>query len=360
MELKKTPIYDVHVKLGGNMIEYAGWALPSDFTSLTEEHNAVRENVGIFDVSHMGEIFITGKDAVKFINYLLSNDIRKISDNECQYSIMLNDKGGVVDDLLISKYNDEKFLLVVNGANCDKDYKWILDHKEGYDVEVVNDSSKYAEIAVQGPKSQELLQKFIDYNLEDLEYYHFVDGVDFDGKKVLISRTGYTGELGYEIYADWNDGAEIFEKLVEKGAVPCGLGCRDTLRFEASMPLYGNEMDEENNPLHAGLKFAIDFKKEDDFIGRKPLEEEYNKGIEKKIIGLELTGKGIPRHGYPVLKDGKEIGHISTGYLSPTLGKPIANVIIDADEAVKGNEVEVQIRKRVVPAVLISRKFLQK
>lgn len=359
MDAKKTAIYDCHVQLGGNMVEYAGWALPSEFTGLVDEHNIVRNDVGIFDVSHMGEFFITGPDTIKFCNYVLSNDITKIEDGQCQYSILLNEKGGVVDDLLVFKYNDEKVLWVPNGANTDKDFDWIMARKDGFDVEIVNASRSYSEIAIQGPKSKEVLQKALDYNLDELENFHFVDDVTLDGKKVLISRTGYTGELGYEIYCDWEDGDDLWMKLIELGAKPCGLGCRDTLRFEASMPLYGNEMDEDNSPLEAGLKFAIDFNK-DDFIGKEPLAKKLEEGLKRKLIGLELTGKGIPRHGYAVLKDGKEIGKITTGYLAPTVGKPIANVIIDAEEAVIGNEVDVQIRKRVVPAVIISKRFLQK
>lgn len=359
MEPRKTAIYDSHIKLGGNMIEYAGWTLPSDFTSLVEEHNAVRNGVGIFDVSHMGEFFITGKDAEKFCNYVLSNDVTKIVDGQIQYTILLNDKGGVVDDLLVCRYNNEKYLWVVNGANVEKDFAWINGKKDGFDVKLENASMSYSEIAIQGPKSQELLQKLVDFDLDKMEYYHFQDDITLDGKKVLISRTGYTGEHGYEIYSAWDDGKAIWDKLIELGATPCGLGCRDTLRFEASMPLYGNEMDEEHSPLEAGLKFAIKFDK-GDFVGKKPLEEKLEKGLERKLIGLELTGKGIPRHGYPVLKNGKEIGYISTGYLAPTVGKPIANVIIDCEEAVIGNEVEVQIRKKTSPAVIISKRYLQK
>ncbi|MDO5717958.1 MAG: glycine cleavage system aminomethyltransferase GcvT [Tissierellia bacterium] len=359
MDAKKTAIYDSHVKLGGNIVEYAGWALPSDFTGLVDEHNAVRNDVGIFDVSHMGEFFITGPDTLKFCNYVLSNDVNKVDNGQCQYTILLNEEGGVVDDLLLFKYSDEKVLWVPNGGNTPKDFDWIQARKDGFDVELENASAKYSEVALQGPKSKELLQKVVDYNLDELEYFHFVDDVDFDGKKVLISRTGYTGELGYEIYCAWDDGPAIWDKLVELGAKPCGLGCRDTLRFEASMPLYGNEMDEDKSPLEAGLKFAIDFNK-DDFIGKAPLQKKLDEGLKRKLIGLELTGKGIPRHGYKVLKDGKEIGEVTTGYLAPTVGKPIANVIIDVDEAVIGNEVEVQIRKRTVPAVIISKRFLQK
>lgn len=359
MELKKTSIYDSHVALGGSMVDYAGWALPASFKGLTEEHNAVRNDVGVFDVSHMGEFYVSGKDAEAFTNYALSNDVSVLVDGQCQYTTMLNHEGGVVDDLLVCKYNNEKYLWVVNGANVEKDFKWVNEISKDFDVTIEDRTMELAEIALQGPRSQELLQPLVNINLDELGYYHFKDPVEFDGKSVLLSRTGYTGELGYEIYCKWEDGAEIWDKLIELGAAPCGLGCRDTLRFEATMPLYGNEMDDVITPLEAGLKFAVKMNKED-FVGKEALQKMMDEGLKTKMIGLELLGKGIPRQGYRVLKDGKDIGVITTGYLAPTVGKPIANAIIDIDEAVMGNEVEVQIRKKVVPAKLISRKFLQK
>lgn len=358
MENKKTALYDEHIKAGGKMIEYAGWALPSEYTGLIDEHHAVRNDVGMFDVSHMGEFVIEGAESIKFANYLLTNHVDKIDDNQSQYNLMLNEKGGVVDDLIITKLADDKIFLVVNAANLEKDFKWITDKAKDFDVEVIDKSDDYSSIALQGPKSQEVLQKLVDYDLDELKYYHMVTDVDLDGVKVNITESGYTGEHGYEIYMPWDKAPEVWQKFLAEGVKPCGLGCRDTLRFEAAMPLYGNEMDEDHSPLEAGLKFAIKMDKED-FIGKEALEKEIEEGQKRKIIGLELKGRGIPRQGYKILKDGKEIGVITTGYLSPTLEKPLANVIIDADQAEKGNEVEVQIRKRTVPAVLVGRRFLQ-
>ncbi len=356
----KTAMYDLHKELGGNIVEYAGWELPTQYEGLTQEHEAVRNAAGIFDVSHMGMVYITGPDAMKYANYVLSNDVNKIENGQSQYTMLLNDKGGVVDDLIVNKYNDEKLLLVVNGANRLKDVEWLNSHKEGYDVEIIDDTMKVSMMALQGPKAQEILQKFVDIDLDEIEYYHFKEGIDLDGVEATIPRAGYTGEDGFEIYVDWDKGPEVFKKLVDAGAVPAGLGCRDTLRFEASMPLYGNEIDEDMNPLEAGLGFTVDFNKEGDFIGKEALAKIKADGVPKKIAGIELKGKGIPRQGYRILKDGKDIGVITTGYLAPTVGKPIANVIIDADEAELGNEVEVQIRKRTVPAEIIGRRFLQK
>lgn len=358
MDLRKTAFFDLHEKLGAKMIDYAGWALPSEYEGLVAEHNAVRENVGLFDVSHMGEFYFVGPDALKFANYVFSNNIDNVVDGQCQYTLLLNDEGGVVDDLIVTKINDEKAFMVVNGANVEKDYNWIKSKADGFDVEIIDETDKWSVIAVQGPNAPKALQALTDYNLDDLEYYHIVEGIEVAGKIVNVTNSGYTGEAGYEIYAAWDDGPAIWEALMEQGAVPCGLGCRDTLRFEAAMPLYGNEINEDMSPIEGGLKFAIKTDKED-FVGKAAIEKEIEAGQKKKIIGLELKGKGIPRQGFNILKDGKEIGVITTGYLSPTLGKPLANVIIDIDEAVEGNEVEVQIRKKTVPAVIVGRRFLQ-
>lgn len=358
MELKKTAFFDLHEELGASMIEYAGWALPSQYTSLVEEHEAVRNHVGVFDVSHMGEIFFEGKDAIKYANYLLTNDITKLTDGKLQYNLMLNEKGGVVDDLIVGKMNDEKLLLIVNGANCDKDYEWMKEKSEGFDVEVINRSSEYSLLAVQGPDAPKLVGELTDFDVESVPYYAFQENVEIAGVPTILSNSGYTGEKGYEIYIPWDKGPEVLRAILDKGAVPCGLGCRDTLRFEAGMPLYGNEMDEDSSPIEAGLKFAIKFDK-GDFIGKKALEEYLEEGQKRKIVGIELKGKGSPRQGYKILKDGKEIGEITTGYISPTVGKAIANAIIDIDQAEIGNTVDVQIRKKTVPAEVISRKYLE-
>lgn len=358
MELRKTAFYDLHNELGAKMIDYAGWALPSEYKGLVEEHNFVRNGVGIFDVSHMGEVFIEGPDAIAYANYILSNDINKVANGKLQYNLMLNENGGVVDDLIVFRMGDEKLLLVVNGANAEKDVEWMKDHVKDFDVEVIDRSSEYSVIAVQGPDSPKVLGALTDYNLDDLEYYAYTEDAKILGHDVILSNSGYTGEKGYEIYAPWDKGPEIFKALLEEGAEACGLGCRDTLRFEAAMPLYGNEMNEEMNPVEAGLKFAIKLDK-DDFVGKEAIEKYLDEGQKKKIVGIELKGKGIPRQGYKIAKDGKEIGEITTGYLSPTLGKSLANAIIDIDEAELGNEVEVLVRKRSIPAEIVGRRFLE-
>lgn len=359
---KKTPLYDIHVKLGGDMTEYAGWSLPVQYSTLKDEHNAVRENAGIFDVSHMGEIWVTGKEAEKCVNFLMTNDIMRQKDNQVQYTFMCEPSGFVVDDLLVYKYNNEKYYLVVNAANVDKDFEWIKDVSKKFDVEVKNVSDETAQIAVQGPKAEKIVQSLTDEDLSKITFFTFKDGVEIAGKKVLISRTGYTGEDGFEIYTDNESIVPVYEAVLEAGKDdgirPCGLGCRDTLRFEASLPLYGNEIGPDINPVEAGFKFFVDFKTDNDFNGRKALED-YKENPKRILVGFELNGRGIPREGYKIEKDGKEIGHVTTGYLSPTLGTRIGNAIIDREYKGIGNKFDVIIRNKPVEATIISKKFLE-
>ncbi|HHX68847.1 MAG: glycine cleavage system aminomethyltransferase GcvT [Miniphocaeibacter sp.] len=362
MSAKKTPLYDRHIAAGGNVVDYAGWMLPVDYVGLKEEHKAVRENVGLFDVSHMGEFDVKGKEALKFLNYVCSNDFSKAADGQIVYTMLCNENGGIIDDLLVYKYNNEHFLMVPNAANTEKDYNHLIKYVKDYDVEFNNLSDNVGEVAIQGPNSQKVLQKLVDFDLDQIKYYHFVDDIDYKGYKLLISRTGYTGEDGFEVYTSPEGIQQVWDDLLEIGKEfelqLCGLGCRDTLRFEASMPLYGNEMGDDISPLEAGLKFAVKFDK-DDFIGKAALEKELAEGPKRKIIGLEMEDKRIPRHGYEIQKDGKTIGVITTGYLSPTLNRRLANVLIDIDEAVIGNEVDVIIRNKVSKAKIISKKFMK-
>lgn len=362
MSAKKTPLYDRHIAAGGNVVDYAGWMLPVDYVGLKEEHKAVRENVGLFDVSHMGEFDVKGKEALKFLNYVCSNDFSKAADGQIVYTMLCNENGGIIDDLLVYKYNNEHFLMVPNAANTEKDYNHLIKYVKDYDVEFNNISDNVGEVAIQGPNSQKLLQKLVDLDLDQIKYYHFVDDIDYKGYKLLISRTGYTGEDGFEVYTTPEGIQQVWDDILEVGKEfelqLCGLGCRDTLRFEASMPLYGNEMGDDISPLEAGLKFAVKFNK-DDFIGKAALEKELAEGPKRKIIGLEMEDKRIPRHGYEIQKDGKTIGVITTGYLSPTLNRRLANVLIDIDEAVIGNEVDVIIRNKVSKAKIISKKFMK-
>jgi aminomethyltransferase len=364
MDAKKTPLYDEHVKLGGNVVDYAGWYLPVQYEGLVPEHEAVRNAVGLFDVSHMGEITIKGKDALAYVNYLMTNDISTIVDNQVIYTFMCHPTGGVVDDLLVYRYDGEFFYLVVNAANIEKDHKWILENKGDFDVEIENISDSVGEVAIQGPMAEKVLQKLTDYDLSQIKFFHLKRDVDIAGVNCMVSRTGYTGEDGFEVYSDnegivkvWN---AILDAGKDEGIKPTGLGCRDTLRFEASLPLYGHEMDDEITPLEAGFKYFVKLDKESDFIGKEALNKMWSEGLERKLVGIELLDRGIAREGYEIYKDGEKIGHVTTGYKSPTLGKVIGNALIKTEFTELGTEVDVKIRNKFAKAKVISKKFLKK
>ncbi|NLM06680.1 MAG: glycine cleavage system aminomethyltransferase GcvT [Tissierellia bacterium] len=360
---KKTPLYDEHVKLSDKVVDYAGWFLPVEYKGLVKEHEAVREKVGMFDVSHMGEITIKGKDAEKYVDYLCTNDIKTLENGKIIYTFFCYEDGTVVDDLLVYKKSSEDLYLVVNASNTDKDYDWIIKNKGSFDVEIINESDDTGEVAVQGPLAQKTLQKLTDTNLDEVTFFTFKENVKIAGVNAMISRTGYTGEDGFEVYTHKDDIVKVWNEVLkageEFGIEPAGLGCRDTLRFEASLPLYGHEISDKVNPIDGGFKYFVKLDKESDFIGKEALKKYVDSGVKKKLIGLELKGRGIPREGYRVEKDGKDIGYITTGYMSPTLKKPIANVLVDVDAAI-GDKVSVIIRNKPVEAELISKKFLQK
>lgn len=364
MTAKKTPLYEEHLKLAENVVEYAGWYLPIQYAGLVPEHEAVRNAVGLFDVSHMGEITVKGKDALAFVDSLMTNDITTIVDNQIIYTFMCYPDGGVVDDLLVYRFSNEDFYLVVNAGNIDKDFAWITEQKGSFDVELENISDSVGEVAIQGPFAQKTLQKLTDFDLTKVEFFYLQRDVLIDGVKCMISRTGYTGEDGFEVYTDnkgivkvWNS---ILEAGKEFGIMPTGLGCRDTLRFEASLPLYGHEMSEEISPLEAGFKYFVKLEKASNFIGKEALNKQWNEGLKRKLVGLEMVGRGIPREGMEIFKDGEKIGHVTTGYMSPTLKKNIANALIKTEFTALDTEVEVMIRNKPVVAKVISKKYLKK
>lgn len=363
MVAKKTPLYDEHIRLGGKIIDYAGWFLPVQYVGLIEEHEAVRNNAGIFDVSHMGEIAVKGEDAFDYLQYLLTNDLSKLTDNQVMYTFMCYPHGGVVDDLLVYKYNQEEYLLVVNAANTDKDFKWMIDNKKGYNIIIENLSEQIGEVALQGPKAQVILQKLTDFDLSELKFFYLKRDVNIAGVNTMISRTGYTGEDGFEIYAKGEDIVKVWKSILEAGEEyglkPAGLGSRDTLRFEASLPLYGHEISEEVTPLEGGFKFFVKLNKVQDFIGKEALSRQWNEGLKRKLAGFEMIGRGIPREGYEIFKGDKKIGYVTTGYMSPTLKKNIGNALIDAEETELGNEIDIMIRNKPVKAKIIDKKFLK-
>ena len=364
MVAKKTPLYDEHVKLGGKVVDYAGWFLPVQYEGLAVEHEAVRNAAGLFDVSHMGGIMVKGEDALAFLQYLTTNDISSAEINQTIYTIMCYPDGGVVDDFIVYKYSDDEYFLVVNAANTDKDFKWMIDNKKDFNIVLENISDQIGIIALQGPESERILKKLTDTDLSKIKPFHFDRNVKISGTEYLVSRTGYTGEDGFEVYAPvenvvqvWND---ILEAGKEYGIKPAGLGCRDTLRFEAGMPLYGNEISRDVSPLEGGLKFFVKLDKKEDFIGKEALNKSWSEGLKRKVIGFEMKGRGIPRHDYEVYKDGKKIGYVTTGYMSPTLKKNIGVALIEADEAKIGNEIDIMIRKKPVKAVTINKRFYKR
>src|SRR5690554_2479983 len=356
--MKKTILYDEHLKHGAKIVEFGGYLMPIEYTNISLEHQAVRKRSGLFDVSHMGEIEVKGREATEFINYLTTNDLRLIGDKKMAYSLMLYENGGVVDDLMVYKYNNEHYLLVVNAGNKDKDYEWIINHKGNFDIEINDLSDQISLLAIQGPYSFKVLQKITDFDLNSLTLFDFAEFMVL-GKQCMVSRSGYTGEDGFEIYASNEDILYLFKELASFPEVSlCGLGARDTLRFEAAMPLYGHEISEDINPLEAGLGFAVKLDK--DFIGRDVLKHAKETGLNRKIVGLELLEKGIARSGYEVYHGEEKIGYITTGYMIPNTDKTLAFALVDARYSSIGLDVSIQIRKHRVASKIRNKKFLEK
>ena len=362
-ELKRTPLFDEYAKYGGKTIDFGGWELPVQFSSIKEEHDAVRNRAGLFDVSHMGEIFAEGPDALPYLQKMLSNDVSKIAIGGAQYSALCYESGGVVDDLLTYHLDENRYLLCVNAANVEKDFAWLQGHVEG-EVTLTNESANYAQIALQGPLSEEVLQTLTTTDLSAIKYFKFQNNVDLEGHSVLVSRSGYTGEDGFEIYGSpdaitdlWNI---ILDAGKDKGVIAAGLGARDTLRFEACLPLYGQELSKDITPLEAGIGFAVKLAKDPQFIGQKALIDLKEAGLPRKSVGVEMIDKGIPRHGYKVFKDGIEIGEVTTGTQSPMTKRNIGLALIDATFAEVGIEVEIEIRNKFAKAVIVETPFYKR
>jgi aminomethyltransferase len=363
-ELKRTPLFEVYKEYGGKTVDFGGWELPVQFSSIKEEHEAVRTKAGLFDVSHMGEIEVKGPDSLDYLQKLMTNDVSKLKNGGAQYTAMCYENGGTVDDLLVYKIEDDHYLLVVNASNIEKDFDWMQKHLEG-NVKIENLSEGMAQIAIQGPKAEEILQKLsAEQDLGTIGFFKFSEEVDLNGKKALVSRTGYTGEDGFEIYCDSNDAVSLWEEILEAGkedgVIPCGLGARDTLRFEANLALYGQELSPEISPLEAGIGFAVKLNKEADFIGKDALKQQKENGLPRKIVGIEMIDRGIPRHGYPVYKGDVRIGEVTTGTQSPTLKKNIGLALIDTKETELGNEVEVEIRGKRLKAAVSATPFYKR
>ncbi|MCD8386892.1 MAG: glycine cleavage system aminomethyltransferase GcvT [Bacteroidales bacterium] len=354
--MKQTCLHDRHVALGALMSPFGGFDMPIQYAGIVEEHNAVRQHVGVFDVSHMGEVLVTGPEAEKFINYIFTNDLTGAPDGKIYYGMMLHPNGGVVDDLLVYKRNDHEFFMVPNAANIEKDVAWIREVAKNFDVHVNHMSHLYGELAVQGPEAEKTLLDVLGIDARDLEFYTFKD-IQLDGEDVIVSRTGYTGEDGFEIYASHTLTQKLWDKLMAAGVQPCGLGCRDTLRFEAGLPLYGDELTDEITPIEAGFGMFVKLDKPD-FVGREACAKQKAEGTARKLVGLELQGQGIPRHGYEVLnQDDQVVGEITTGYHSITLDKNLAFALVETPYSKLGTELKVRIRRKTFPAVVVKKRF---
>ena len=354
--MKKTCLYEKHVALGALMSPFAGFDMPIQYTNITDEHQAVRTACGVFDVSHMGEVTVKGKDAERYVQHIFTNDVKGAPIGKIYYGMMCYEDGGTVDDLLVYKMNELDFFLVINAANIDKDWAWMQEQAKGFDIDLQNRSDFYGQIAVQGPDAEKVVEEVLGLECKELAFYTCKTIGD-----VIVSRTGYTGEDGFEIYAAPDYINECWDKLLASGRCkPCGLGCRDTLRFEVGLPLYGDELSQDITPIMAGLGLFVKLDKEE-FIGKEALLKQKTEGVAKRIIGIELNDKAIPRHGYTVLNmEGEAIGEVTTGYHTISSDKSVCMALIDTAYAKLDTEVQIQIRKKVFPGKVVKKQFYNK
>ena len=357
MNNKRTCLYDKHVALGALIAPFAGFDMPIQYSGITEEHNAVRGHCGVFDVSHMGEVLVTGSEAEKYINHIFTNDVRGLPAGKVLYGMMCYPDGGVVDDTCICKLEDQVFLMTINASNIDKDIAWIEKNAAGFDVVIKNKSENYGQLALQGPEAEAKIESVLGISTKELNFYE-VRQVKTDGEVIIVSRTGYTGEDGFEIYGSPKYINEAWDKLIAAGITPCGLGCRDTLRFEVGLPLYGNELSDKISPVMAGLSMFVKLDKEE-FIGKDALQKQKAEGVSQRLRGIVLEGNAIPRHGYKVMKAGKEVGVVTTGYRLISTPKSCAVALVDASVQM-GDKLEIQIRKKSFPGIVVKKKFYDK
>jgi aminomethyltransferase len=361
MENKRTCLYDKHLALKALMSPFGGFEMPIQYTSIQEEHLAVRKDCGVFDVSHMGEVEITGPDAEKFTQHIFTNDIADAPVGKIFYGMMLYPNGGVVDDLLVYCEGNNRFFLVINAANIDKDVDWIKSNAEGFDVKIDHQSDYYGQLAVQGPKSEEYMETILRLPCKELVFYTFKT-MEFEGETIIISRTGYTGEDGFEIYGSHTFINKMWDLLIASGKVkPCGLGCRDTLRFEVGLPLYGDELSADITPIEAGLGMFVKTDKEE-FIGKDAIVEQKTNGVSKKLVGISLAfdDKAIPRHGYEVVDEDKVIGQVTTGYRTISTDKSVCFALVDAEHMKLGTHLQIRIHKRLHDGIVVKKRFYDK
>lgn len=355
----RTPLYEAHLAAAARMVAFAGFDMPVQYRGVLEEHAAVRQAVGIFDVSHMGEVTIEGEQALACAQQLVTNDLARCADGQAQYSALLNERGGVIDDIIVYRFSPERLLVCVNASGRDKDFAWMRAHAPP-GVRVAQRSDDWAQIAIQGPRAPALLDALCAPRVLDLGYYHFREAAVAGIGGCIVARTGYTGEDGFEVFVPPDGARRLWDALVERGAVPCGLGARDSLRLEVAYRLYGNDMDEEHTPLEAGLGWIVKLDKPGGFIGAAALQQQKQAGLRRKLAGFKLTGKGIARHGYPALKDGQRVGEVTSGTLSPVLKEAIGLAYLPAALCKEGTAFDVEIRGKPVPAVVVKTPFVTK
>lgn len=359
--MKRTALYEIHKKNDAKIVEFAGWQMPVVYSGIRDEHVSVRSSAGLFDVSHMGEISIQGEDAKVYCQYITTNDVERLNEHQAQYTLLCNRDGGVVDDIIIYKFSDKIFLVCVNASNKKKDFEWIKSNSHNFDVKISDDSSKYSQIAIQGPNSQESLKKVLGSEIELIRKFYFSE-IRWKNSAVIVARTGYTGEDGYEIFLPWAKGPELWEALLEAGKPfdikLCGLGARDTLRLEMGYSLYGNEIDEDINPFEAGLERYVKMDK-GEFVGKSQLQKVLESGIKRELVGFEMLDKGIPRKNYDICKNDSLVGYVTSGTLSPSLGKSIGLGLVNS-QTVVNNEIQIVIRGSKRAAKVVSIPFYKK
>jgi aminomethyltransferase len=359
--MKRTPFFSIHQKLGAKIVPFAGYEMPVQYSGIGEEHKAVRNAVGVFDVSHMGEFFVSGSNALSFLQKITVNDVSKLVPGKAQYSAMCYDHGGIVDDLLVYMLAENAYMIVVNAANIEKDWEWMKSHCPA-NVSFENKSDETALLAIQGPQSLVTIQKLTEVDLSTVPYYHCVRGA-LAGIEMMISRTGYTGELGFELYFDIQHAEKIWNAVFDAGRefhiTPVGLGARDTLRLEMGYCLYGNDIDQTTHPLEAGLGWITKLTK-NDFIGKSAIEKAKAEGLKRKLVGVMLTDKAVPRHGYSILVNGSTIGTVTSGTFSPSLEKGIAMGYVESSYSAVGTQVQIDIRGKMAAASVVTVPFLKK
>ena len=365
-ELKQTPLYQAHLDLGGKMVDFGGWNMPVQYTAgVIEEHMRTRTKAGLFDVSHMGEFWVEGEDAIPFVNRLTTNDVTKLVDGQAHYSALTNENGGVVDDLLVYRFDQDKLLLVVNASTTEKDWDWITSHKGDENITLTNVSADYCQIAVQGPLGKIILEKLTETDLDDIKYYHFTTGI-VDGVDSIISRTGYTGEDGFEVYAAADKARQLWDKLLdagyygtENGILPAGLAARNTLRLEAGMSLYGHELSDTITPLEANLGWITKLQK-GPFTGSDKIAAQKENGLQRRLVGFEMTDRGIARDDFDVYIDGNKVGYVTSGSPAPFLQKNIGMAFVPLEFANVGQEIKIDVRGKQLSAVVVPTPFYKR